>query len=72
MLNVLEKWQCTSLDTPVKLRDIRLHGSDPMKVSATLLANRPLQTGDLDVIKQQLEQRLEQKIELEAVLAIKR
>lgn len=72
MLNVLEKWQCTSLDTPVKLRDIRLHGSDPVKVSATLLANRPLQNGDLDVIKQQLEQRLEQKIELEAVLAIKR
>lgn len=72
MLNVLEKWQCTSLDTPVKLRDIRLHGSDPLKVSATLLANRPLQNNDLDVIKQQLEKQLEQSIELEAVLAVKR
>ena len=72
LVNALEVLHCEQLDTPVDIKEVRIQSGTPLKISATLLANRPLTNEDLDVIKARIVKEIGEPIQLEATLAIKR
>ena len=54
----------------VEVRVIQVKNTEPMYVSVKLVAKKPLISRDIDVLKADMEQRLGQKIQLEATSAI--
>ncbi|CAN8138916.1 membrane hypothetical protein [uncultured Thiomicrorhabdus sp.] len=58
LVNALEVLHCEQFDTPVDIKEVRIQSGNPLKISATLLANRPLTNEDLDVIKARIVKRL--------------
>lgn len=54
----------------VEVRVIEIKNTEPMYVSVKLVSKTPLQSPDIDLLKQGMEQLLQQKIQLEATTAV--
>lgn len=68
IISRLEHWQ----DAEVQLREIRVRHGQPLHLTLRLVSSEPLSTAQIDVIKQDIEQLLEQSVTLEATLSVKR
>ncbi len=56
----------------VVLRDINILGMKPLYLSVKVISETPLEDEDLDVLKAKLEERLNEKVELEITMGVKR
>lgn len=72
MVVALESQPINLLSADVTIRDVQILRGDPLRVSVTLLSEQTLNAYEIDQIQQQIQQRLDQPVELEASLAIVR
>lgn len=72
MVAALESKPIEFLSGEASLRDVKILRGEPLAVSVTLVSDRNLAAYEIDQIKQQIEHRLGQPVQLEATIAIVR
>lgn len=72
MIYALESQPLNFLSGEAQLRDVQIRRGSPLEVSVTLVSDRTLAAYEIDQIKQQMENRLGEKIQLQATTAIVR
>lgn len=68
IINRLTDWEIEG----VVLRDINILGMNPVSLSLRVISEKPLEDEDLDLIKAKMEERLNEKVELEITMGLKR
>ncbi|CAN5489245.1 hypothetical protein BH23BAC1_BH23BAC1_32020 [soil metagenome] len=68
IINRLTDWQVEG----VVLRDINILGMNPLSLSMRVISVTPLEDEDLNILKAKLEERLNEEVELEITLGVKR
>ena len=65
--------QMEAFDTEiVHIREVKVHRTKPMKIALKIVSEEPLDIDQLDELKKRIEAQLEQEVELEIVLGLKR
>ncbi len=66
IVHTLEGWKTNGIE----IKDVKIRSGTPTYVSVKLLSDIPLQAEQIDQVKQQMENMLDQKIRLEATSAV--
>ncbi|MBU2559083.1 MAG: TIGR00341 family protein [Bacteroidetes bacterium] len=65
--------ELTGYETDIaRITDVRVMHIKPLKISLKLVADEPLNGDQIDAVKAQIEEKMDQPVELEIVLALKR